>query len=166
MSVVLYLDCFAMLIMTKLVTYNDETRNSVIARRLLSEVEVHEAIQIEQYSSGLLRSARNDGDLYRHHSFLLGIFSMPATRNDGDLYRHHSFLQGIFPMLATRNDGDLYRHHSFLQGNYPMLDATNDESCKLVNFSVFEKRIFSLRSRNDVRQILVTITLFYVLNIS
>ena len=32
--------------------------------------------------SGLLRSARNDGDLYRHHSFLQGIFPMPGAYND------------------------------------------------------------------------------------
>ena len=42
----------------------------------------HEAIQIESFVSGLLRSARNDGDLYRHHSFLQGIFPMPVARND------------------------------------------------------------------------------------
>ena len=33
--------------------------------------------------SGLLRSARNDGDLYRHRSFLQRIFPMPGARNDG-----------------------------------------------------------------------------------
>ena len=33
-----------------------------------------------------------------------------VPRNDGDLYRHHSFLQGIYPMPAARNDGDTYRH--------------------------------------------------------
>jgi len=31
------------------------------------------------------------------------------------------------------------------------LGSTNDEFCKLVNFSVFEKSIFSSGSRNDVR---------------
>ena len=54
--------------------------------------------------SGLLRSARNDGDLYRHHSFLQGILPMPGSRNDGDLYRHQSFLQGILPMPGAYND--------------------------------------------------------------
>jgi len=110
-----YLDCF--------VPYNDEVVNPHNIR-----------------NSGLLRSARNDGDMNRHQSFLQGIYPMPAARNDetrisviarheaiqiealvsgllrsarndGDLYRHHSFLQGIFPI-----DGDLYRHHSFLRG--------------------------------------------------
>ena len=33
--------------------------------------------------SGLLRSVRNDGDLYRHHFFLQGIYPMPGARNDG-----------------------------------------------------------------------------------
>ena len=42
----------------------------------------------KSYMSGLLRSARNDGDLYRHHSFLQGIFPMPCAHNDGDTYRH------------------------------------------------------------------------------
>ena len=27
-----------------------------------------------------------------------------VPRNDGDLYRHHSFLQGIFPIPGSRND--------------------------------------------------------------
>ena len=27
-----------------------------------------------------------------------------VPRNDGDLYRHHSFLQGIFPMPGAYND--------------------------------------------------------------
>ena len=27
-----------------------------------------------------------------------------VPRNDGDLYRHHSFLQGILPMPGSRND--------------------------------------------------------------
>ena len=40
--------------------YNDETRNSVIARRCIEPVEMYEAIQIESFVSGLLRSARND----------------------------------------------------------------------------------------------------------
>jgi hypothetical protein len=30
-----------------------------------------------------------------------------------------------------------------------VVPPTNDEFCKLVNFSVFEKGIFSLESRND-----------------
>ena len=51
------LDCF--------VPYNDEVVNPHIIRL-----------------SGLLRSARNDGDQYRHHSFLQGIYPMPGTYND------------------------------------------------------------------------------------
>ena len=35
------------------------------------------------------------------HNYLLDCF---VPRNDGDLYRHHSFLQGIIPMPGTRND--------------------------------------------------------------
>ena len=62
--------------------YNDEPRNPVIARWLLSEVEIHEAIQIESLVSGLLRSVRNDGDLYRHYSFLRGIYHVPGAYND------------------------------------------------------------------------------------
>ena len=117
-------------------TYNDETRNPFIARWLLSEVEIHEAIQIESLVSGLLRSARNDGVLYRHHSFLQGIFPMPGAYNDEVVNLHNIrnsglllasclavamtatcivitlFLQGILPMPAARNDGDLYRNHS------------------------------------------------------
>ena len=50
--ILLNLDCF--------VPRNDGVTSFVIIR--------YEAIQIEQYSSGLLRFARNDGDLYRHHS--------------------------------------------------------------------------------------------------
>ena len=36
--------------------------------------------------------------------FEKSIFSS-WSRNDGDLYRHHSFLQGVYPMPAARNDG-------------------------------------------------------------
>ena len=32
--------------------------------------------------SGLLRSARNYGNLYRHHSFLRGIYHVLGARND------------------------------------------------------------------------------------
>ena len=73
------LDCF--------VPYNDETRNPVIAR--------HEAIQIQATQSGLLRSARNDGDLYRHHSFLQGIFPMPGAYNDEVINPHIISLSGL-----------------------------------------------------------------------
>ena len=52
-------------------------RVAVIAR--------HEAIQIQAPQPGLLPASclavRNDGDLYRHHSFLQGIFPMPATND-------------------------------------------------------------------------------------
>ena len=78
--------------------YNDETRNPVIARWLLSEVEIHEAIQIEPYSSGLLPA------------------SCLAVRNDGDLYRHHAFLQEISPMLGAYNDEVVNKHIIRLSG--------------------------------------------------
>ena len=66
-------------------------------------VEVHEAIQIESLVSGLLRSARNDGDLYRHHSFLQGIYPMSGDRNDvGD-----KFLELPFDtIISIRFKGD------------------------------------------------------------
>jgi len=88
----LNLDCF--------VSYKDETCNSVIAR--------YEAIQIQATQSGLLRSAYNDEVVNQHIINRSGLLpaSCLAVRNDSDLYRHHSFLHGIFPMPAARNDGD------------------------------------------------------------
>ena len=80
--------------------YNDEPRNPVIAR--------HEAIHIQAPQPGLLRSARNDGDLYRHLSFLQGIFPMPAARNDKNVIS--TFSTAGMPLLPYRNDGDTYRH--------------------------------------------------------
>jgi len=67
------LDCF--------VPYNNEFINPRIINR-----------------SGLLRSARNDGDLYRHHSFLQGIYHVPGTRNDDDTYR----------LCEARSNPDIY----------------------------------------------------------
>jgi len=46
-------------------TYNDEVINPHTIRL-----------------SGLLRFAHNDGDLFRHHSFLQGIYHMPGATND------------------------------------------------------------------------------------
>ena len=99
---------------------NDETRNPVIAR--------HEAIQIEQYSSGLLRSARNDGDLYRHHSFLHGIYPMPGATND-EFCKHVNFsvLEKNIFSSGSRNDGDCIVITLFCRGfiTCPLLIMTN-----------------------------------------
>ena len=54
----------------------------------------------------------NDEVINPHTIRISGLLpaSCLAVRNDGDLYRHHSFLQGIFTMPAARNDDTCRRH--------------------------------------------------------
>jgi len=49
-------------------------------------------------------------------------------------------------VIARKNDKAIY----VTMDNLDCFVPTNDEFCKLVNFSVFEKSIFSSGSRNDV----------------
>jgi len=83
-------------------------------QRYYDVIARHAAIQIEPYSSGLLRSARNDGDLYRHHSFLQGIFHVLGAYNDvlrnpviarDEAIQKQATQSGL--LRYARNDGDL-----------------------------------------------------------
>ena len=73
----------------------------------LVEMSKCEAIQITIYqwiASGY--RPYNDEVVNPHNIRNSGLLpaSCLAVRNDGGLYRHHSFLQGIFPLPAARND--------------------------------------------------------------
>ena len=88
----------------------------------------------------------------------------PAKKSDDDTGRRHCERSEAIQKQATQsgllcsayNDEPrnpvIARHEAIqIQATQSGLlrSATNDEFCKLVNFSVFEKSIFSSGSRND-----------------